>query len=980
MTPEEVFRFVNVRPVQQAPDDRVLRGFAAYDRGGAKSPFHQEVERLEGPDARQQAAELARARLAVDDDTDADLKALLDAVEKATGADDVEEATERVEDALGERLDEYLQGETARRLKDSLWDRLYAHTLVPEAQPERRESVYGGVRALHYLELLGALADDDKPLTRAELASVTPTIPAGLVPGSPEGERDWEERYAELLREQLNAVYGQVVVINASVDDLRNADRRYQAEQLRSQPPQEAPVRSPAAPAAAGREPPEQVAEQRVVTVLKKAPWVFEEFGQRALGETTKELLVTRRTALAELEVAEVVASLLREKYELAAGFVTALPAGAAHYLRDSEQFELLLRDAAVPWYQTAPVLPVVPAPEPGSASARGIQPLGIGDLLVVRQELTRYAAGEVAHIENVLKSEFKTRMHARLREVEEILVTETEQLEETEKDLQTTERFELHKEAQRTIESQMSLEAGVQVTASYGPVSVAAHADFALSQSTSESNSVASTFARQVTERSVSRIMQRVREERTRRTLERFEERNEHGFDNKTGGVHVIGIYRWVDKYYQARLVNYGRRLMFEFIIPEPAAFYLHLQAGRTLPGVTLKRPKQPMASGRRLEPTDLTQYNFTDYVAEYNVQDAEPYPAEVVRVSAAFAEASGASQNTDYAKTSEKLIVPPGYKCYDVFGELGWQGYGSNYFLECFVAGQQWGSVTAAGLEGVIPISVKGWVSAFHINVVAICELKPETRKAWQLRTYAAIMSAYERALADYNEQVASAQIQAGVQIEGRNPALNRSIERDELTKGALRLLTNDFARTRVGGVWRFDELFDAMQPNGQFGYPEFDVDESIVEGRMLQFFEQAFEWQNLTYRFYPYFWGRKDAWDEIFPLTDVDAQFTEFLRAGAARVVVPVHPAYNEAILYYLATNEIWNGGSPPTLEDPLFISIVDELKADSGAELDEELPECAPDSDYPCRVDEWEVKLPTTLVYLQQDASLPDFTTP
>jgi hypothetical protein len=75
-----------------------------------------------------------------------------------------------------------------------------------------------------------------------------------------------------------------------------------------------------------------------------------------------------------------------------------------------------------------------------------------------------------------------------------------------------------------------------------------------------------------------VSRIMQRAREERMRRTLERYEEKNEHGFDNKDGAGHVIGIYRWVDKCYQARLINYGRRLMLEFIVPEPDAFYLHL------------------------------------------------------------------------------------------------------------------------------------------------------------------------------------------------------------------------------------------------------------------------------------------------------------------------------------------------------------------------------------------------------------------
>ena len=219
--------------------------------------------------------------------------------------------------------------------------------------------------------------------------------------------------------------------------------------------------------------------------------------------------------------------------------------------------------------------------------------------------------------------------------------------------------------------------------------------------------------------------------------------------------------------------------------------------------------------------------------------------------------------------ATTNKELIVPDGYKCFDVFGQLNWQGKkDTDYFLECFIAGQRWGSVTARDVEKIISISVKGWCTAFHVNVVAICELKPEAKAAWQLNTYKAIMNAYERALADYNEQVAAAQIQAGVQIEGRNPEFNRRIERDELKKGTLRLLTNNFAATRVGGVWRSSEAFNAMQTTGQYGYPDFDIDEATVEGKMIQFFEQAFEWENMTYLLYPFIWGRKDNWDDVFP----------------------------------------------------------------------------------------------------------------
>lgn len=998
---EEIFRFVNVRPVQKAIETDIARRFVAYDKV-EKSEFHREIEQLTGPDAREKALELAVKRLHSVDQNDNDLSLLMDAVRKGSGKANVLEAKRTVERKLGGSIAEYLKTQKARRLKNFLWDQLYAHTLAPEEVPDRRETIYESVRLFHFLEFLLMQKDDDKPLKWNELMSVTPTIPKAVIPSAPTGDKSWKDRYSKEVMNKIESVYNKVVSLNSAIDDLKNNDRAFKAEEMRSvvnlsavnmQRIQPLPTVRLTGPSVelplendnlkkesvpSGMEKKTLPVEQKVILVPKKTPWIFEEFGQKNINKSTLELLTARKDKLVELEVVETIAALEQEKYDQVMEFMNKLPSGAVQYVRNTPQFSNILEEVALPGYLIDPLMPVVPIPDPGSASARGIQPLGIGDLLIVKQELLRYTAGEVAHIENVLKSEFKTRTDIRSREIEEVTIIETEHLEETEKDLQTTERFELQKETEKTIQEQMSLQAGVSITAGYGPVSITAHADFALNQSSSESNRIASTYAKETTERSVSRLMKRSREQRMRRTLERYEEKNEHGFDNKAGTEHVIGIYRWVDKYYKARLINYGRRLMLEFMIPEPAAFYLNLQSKQKPKGVTMQKPEEPKASGHKLRPDDVTKSNYAYYVAQYNVQDVEAYPAEVVSVSAAFAEAGGANENTNYAKSSEKLVVPTGYKCYDVFGELGYQGYG-NYFLECFIAGQRWGSVTASGLENIIPISVKGWISAFHVNVVAKCELKPEARKAWQLKTYGAIMNAYERALAEYNEQVSAAQIQAGIEIQGRNPELNRKIEKDELQKGVLRLLTNNFAKTRVNGTWRFDEYFDSMYDNGDFGYPEFQIDEAMIEGKIIQFFEQSFEWNNLTYRFLPYSWGRKGGWKDIFPLTDTDPQFIDFLRAGEARVIVPVHPAYNETLLHYMATNEIWNGGNPPTLNDPLFISIVEELKSDTGGDIEGELPICDVDSAFPCLADEWEIKLPTTLVYLQEDATLPDSTT-
>jgi hypothetical protein len=998
MKREELFRFVNVRPIQKASDDRVAKGFATYDEG-QRSPLHQQIAELKGPDAREKAITLGKRRLAADDGFGKNIVSVIEAARKGAAEKKVADAKKAVRLSLDTPLSDYLKNKESQALKEAIWDRLYAHTLAPEEKPEERELIYDAVRAFHFFEFLSKQADIEKPISKDELSAVMPTIPLGVIPEAPMVEVHRDDPNIKKALTDLDALQMRVQSLEAAIEDIGNANRIIAAQKLRSrvevsaadlsrfQPArtvrltetviETSPVEAAKASllgAGAAKTVKETPLMGKSIVVPKTSPWIFEEAGQKTLNKNTNELLMKQKSALTEMEVPEIVASLKKEQHNLVAEYIANLQPEAIQPVLEASPFKYLLGKVAIPFYG---LIPVQPPPAPGSAFSRGIKPLGIGDLLIVKQELLRYVTGEVAHIENVMKTEFMSRSTDRLDEVEETVITETEQMQETEKDLQTTERFELTKESQKTLEEQMKLDAGMSLTASYGPVSLTAHADFALNQSTSESNRTSSTYAKQVTERSVSHIMQRTREQRTRRSLQRYEEKNEHGFDNKAGAGHVIGVYRWVDKYYKARLINYGRRLMIEFIVPEPAAFYLYLQAHQTVKGVTMEKPTLPMVSGRPLEPTDLNQSNYGTFVAEYNVQDIDPYPAEVKRISAAFAEATGGTENVGYAKVCEKLEIPKDYKCYDVFGESYVEGY-DGYYSDILIAGQRWGSVTASEVQGIVPISVVGWFLGFHVNVVAICQLTPEAKKAWQLKTFGAIMNAYDKSLADYSEQVAAAQVQAGVAIEGKNPDFNRKIERDELRKGVLRLLTNNFAKTRVGGVWRFNEMFNAMHDSGMFGYPEFAISEALVEGKIIQFFEQAFEWSNMTYIFYPYFWGRMDKWKDIFPLTDIDPLFIDFLRAGSARVIVPVHPSYNETILHYMATNEIWNGGNPPTLYDPLYISIVDELKADSHAELDGDLPACDVNSPYPCLADEWEMKLPTTLVYLQEDAKLPDFT--
>lgn len=616
------------------------------------------------------------------------------------------------------------------------------------------------------------------------------------------------------------------------------------------------------------------------------------------------------------------------------------------------------------------------------------IIPLGIGDLKVVKQTLLAYVPGEVAHIENVLKGESKERKHRKLDRTETTLFTSEEETKETERDTQSTDRFELKRETEQTIKEDMSVKAGLTVTASYGPVVATATGDFAYSTSKQDSAKSSSNFAQELVNRSVSKVQTKTKTERTTKTLNEVEEINTHGVDNVKGDGHVTGIYRWVDKRYRAQVYNYGIRLLLEFVIPEPAAFYRMAQDRRTVK--VNATPPEPFEStpGKRLTIGDITEGNYALYASRYNAAGiTTPPPFTVYTGMKKPLVKEGLERGKTIGMGAEDLAIPNDYTLWFYsaavslilaqFPQFTLQVGGDSHPIKetpggggSPMASTVVGSaVGAVGASVNVPVSVVGYdVTAFAVNVQGICVRTNEAIEKWRLQTFDKIYAAYQALQTAYDQKVAQAEAQAGIIIEGRNPAQNRVIEKAELKKLCITMMTGQ----------HFDQ-FNAMTdpPDKPKTYPEVDVFEALDEGRIEQFFEQAFEWEQMTYLFYSYFWGRKKNWVDITHLSDPDPLFAQFLTAGAARVVVPVPIAYANSVQYLLQNpkhkkelrDKIWGGGGRPTIEDKdgLYISITEELRNQT-----DDLNGAKPDDSPP-----WEFTLPTTLVWLQPDAALPKF---
>lgn len=595
----------------------------------------------------------------------------------------------------------------------------------------------------------------------------------------------------------------------------------------------------------------------------------------------------------------------------------------------------------------------------PGTAMPTGhgnIKPVGVGDLLVVKEHVLRYEGGDLAHVENVLKSEHLSRETRRLERTETTIFEEKDTTKEEQRDTQSTDRFSLKRETSDTIQTEFSLKAGLSVDAKYGPmVEVKANADFATSTSTQSATKQASEFSKDVVARSASKLVERVLERRSTTTISEFEEKYSHGFDNTSGAAHISGYYQWIDKVMQAQVYNYGKRLLFDVTVPEPGTNFILTQTKAADQGQDLVEPIPFTHSANQ-----INEGNYRTLAARYGATGLEPPPPPVKTVTKAFD--ATVAQSPHESSKSDTLAIDDGYRAkYALFqcDYLGWLTDGLQWKV---LIGSNWidafsttGYVEMSDETGSVPIAYDAYqIELLAATVEIFCERTERAMDAWAIKMHGAILQAYQAKKQAYDQALAQAKAAAGVVISGRNPGFNSRLIHDELRKQCLTLIT----------AQQFD-AFGALELSPQ-GYSQPNLARSDAQMPYVRFFEQAFEWEHITYFYYPYFWGWKSAWHKHMLLDDVDPQFSDFLRAGAARVVFPVRPGFEAAVIHYLETGEIWNGGPPPDISSSLYVPIVKEIQEATGA----------PGSEVPVG-DPWLVHLPTTLVRLRPNNDLPEW---
>lgn len=608
-------------------------------------------------------------------------------------------------------------------------------------------------------------------------------------------------------------------------------------------------------------------------------------------------------------------------------------------------------------------IFPLPPfSQSPPLAPTPAIIPYAIGDLQLVKYKLLRYEMGELAHITSVMPGEKRKVVNRKLDRI-----TDKEQIttyNESISDHKTTEKSnDFSKELWNAIAetTQTSNYPDPGLVSTYGPptnITVMGSYTKAKTTQTPEKKQI-TLYAKKVLNLTTQRIAEKVNKVRSHTQLKELEDTATSILDNSNGKDPAYGMYCWLNKVYKAKVVNYGNRMLFTFLIPNPAANYI--SQTKIIEGNNLTEPLSLAQQGINTY-QDITPDNYLALCQYYQLKTFPIAPNTQLVIS-----------DIMQLGESKLIVVPKGYEASKAtisyaFGEgnatavvNGFIGKSSFTFdqskgntgTQSFDLNKEQNNI-AVGIvsSNVITMSPPSAAIDFQLSVEIIAVLNSENLLSWQISIYQLISTAYAEQYAIYNQKSNV----SNSKEERENPLKDYLIVKQELEKGVRQQLQDHIIST-LGLPSNFNE--ETASPELDYNYPE-----------NAQYINSSLEWDEMTYTFL----DKYDSQNELFTVSSLSPDyFSGFLKAAYARVTIPVTPHYNQGFLYFLSTGIVWSVADnfAPCFDDSALENNTSTDQATVVLELKNVFKQPSPPEK---TIDSWEVVIPTSMQMLQKSNSL------
>lgn len=395
-----------------------------------------------------------------------------------------------------------------------------------------------------------------------------------------------------------------------------------------------------------------------------------------------------------------------------------------------------------------------------------------------------------------------------------------------------------------------------------------------------------------------------------------------ENKFEDKSMRVDYFKrVRKW-----QSDLYRYGVRLTYDVVLPDPG---LWLRARE----VEIQRITFELSTEFKLDllPSAITVYNWQALADQYGVSLPAP-PAQVQQLEATqglnYATPYDLNTASDGSKWHESqrltqlnINIPPGYTLSNLVIDASFVTFFENGLPQGWMAVYYGAGVNSAAANpanhwvtlnfsvGPSQVPPEGQITVLFVTQFAASGLlkllatvvpTDATMELWRLACWTIIRDGASARAAQHRSYLRERQNALQKQIAGDNPVTLRRMEKEAIMFSVLQ--------------WLFPGFQDATSVLASLpppGYLDPGKWQQIMQyGEYIKFVQTAIDWDNVMVFLYPYFWDT--VWhsiEKIF-LTHPDPVHREFLRAGAARVVLAIQPGFEEQVVSLLNQGQLGN----------------------------------------------------------------------